>query len=173
MSSHRLFFGLAVETCRSTETRSLLAAIGIIIGVVAISSMGILGNSLVLSVSDSLTDVGDSVVVTPHVSFQGMASTGTDKRITDRQLEQIRRASGITRWVPVYAGGDRIRIGREILAASIYGVDPQDIPTLLNIESGQFLRGASGVMVGAKLAKENNLPSAPGFWSVMRRPESE
>lgn len=157
MSSHRLFFGLAVRNLQIHWLRSLLAAIGIIIGVVAISSMGILGNSLVLSVSDSLTDVGDSVVVTPHVSFQGMTSTGTDKRITDRQLEQIRRASGNNEVVPVYAGGDRIRIGREILAASIYGVDPQDIPTLLNLETGQFLRGASGVMVGGKIASENNL----------------
>jgi putative ABC transport system permease protein len=60
MSSHRLFFGLAVRNLQIHWLRSLLAAIGIIIGVVAISSMGILGNSLVLSVSDSLTDVGDS-----------------------------------------------------------------------------------------------------------------
>lgn len=157
MSNHRLFFRLAVRNLQIHWLRSLLAAIGIIIGVIAISSMGILGSSLVLSVSDSLTDVGDSVVVTPHVSFHGMTSSGTDKRITDRQLEQIRRASGNNEVIPIYAGGDRIRIGREIYVASIYGIDPQDTPRLLKIETGQFLRGASGVMVGARLAKENNL----------------
>lgn len=157
MSNQRLFFGLAIRNIQIHWLRSLLATIGIVIGVVAISSMGILGNSLVLSVSDSLTDVGDSVVVTPHVSFHGMGSTGTDKRITDRQLEQIRRSAGNNEVVPVYASGDRVRIGREILAASIYGINPQDIPTLVSLGSGQFLRGASGVMVGAKLADENNL----------------
>ena len=41
--------------------------LGIVIGVVAIASMGILGNSLVLTVSDSLKTVGDSVIFTPHV----------------------------------------------------------------------------------------------------------
>lgn len=157
MSSHRLFFRLAIRNLHIHWLRSLLAAIGIIIGVIAISSMGILGNSLVLSVSDSLTDVGDSVVVTPHISFHGMTGSGTDKRITDRQLEQIRRASGNNEVVPVYSGGDRIRIGREIHIFSIYGINPQDIPTLMKIETGQFLRGASGVMIGAKLASENNL----------------
>ncbi|PKL74126.1 MAG: ABC transporter permease, partial [Candidatus Melainabacteria bacterium HGW-Melainabacteria-1] len=49
MANRRLFFGLAVRNLRLHWLRSLLAAVGIIIGVVAISSMGILGNSLVLS----------------------------------------------------------------------------------------------------------------------------
>lgn len=157
MTSRKLFFRLAVRNLQIHWLRSMLAAVGIIIGVVAISSMGILGNSLVLSVSDSLTDVGDSVVVTPHVSFGGMTASTTDERISDRQLEQIRRAAGNNQAVPVYVGGDRIRIGREIRAASIYGIKTQDIPVLLELETGQYLRGASGVMIGAKLAEDNNL----------------
>ncbi|NLV27449.1 MAG: ABC transporter permease [Methanomicrobiales archaeon] len=157
MTSHRLFFSLAIRNLHIHWLRSLLAAIGIIIGVVAISSMGILGNSLVLSVAESLTDVGDSVVVIPHTSFGGFGAEGTASGITDRQLEQIRRASGNNEVVPVYTGGDRIRIGREIKIASIYGIEPQDIPTLLDVETGQFLRGASGVMIGSKLAKDNDL----------------
>ena len=39
--------------------------LGIVIGVVTIASMGNLGNSLVASVSDSRSFVGDSVIVTP------------------------------------------------------------------------------------------------------------
>lgn len=157
MSGRRLFFGLAVRNLRLHWLRSLLAAVGIIIGVVAISSMGILGNSLVLSVSESLTDVGDSIVVTPHTSYNGPGMTSSVERITDRQIEQIRRAVGSNEAVPVYAGGDRIKIGRETLAASIYGINPKDIPTLLELESGQYIRGSSGVMIGSKLAKEEGL----------------
>ena len=170
MTSHRLFFSLAVRNLHIHWLRSILAAIGIIIGVVAISSMGILGNSLVLSVSESLTDVGDSVVVTPHVAFGGFGAQGTNEGISDRQLEQIRRASGNNEVVPVYTGGDRIRIGKDILAASVYGIEPQDISTLLDLETGQFLRGASGVMVGSKLAKDNNL--AVGSRILIGREES-
>ena len=46
--------------------RSSLAMLGIIIGVVAIASMGILGNSMVQVVSASLSSVGDCVIVTPY-----------------------------------------------------------------------------------------------------------
>ena len=157
MSSRRLFFGLAIRNLKLHWLRSLLAAIGIIIGVVAISSMGILGNSLVLSVSDSLTDVGDSIVISPHTAYQGPGMSGTNERITDRQIEQIRRVVGSNDVVPVYSGGDRLKIGREVIAASVYGIDPKDIPILLDVQEGQFIRGSSGVMVGAKLAEDNNI----------------
>lgn len=155
--SRQLFFGLAIRNLRLHWLRSLLAAVGIIIGVVAISSMGILGNSLVLSVSESLTDVGDSIVITPHTGYHGPGMTGTVEKITDRQIEQIRRAAGSNEVIPVYAGGDRLKIGREITAAAIYGIDPRDIPLLLDVESGQYIRGTSGVMVGSKIAEEYNL----------------
>jgi putative ABC transport system permease protein len=157
MGNRRLFFGLAVRNLRLHWLRSLLAAVGIIIGVVAISSMGILGNSLVLSVSESLTDVGDSIVVTPHTAYRGPGSTGSAEKITERQIEQIRRAVGSNEAIPIYSGGDRLKIGREITVASVYGIDPQDIPVLLEVETGQYIRGTSGVMVGSKLAAEYNI----------------
>ena len=62
-----IFWEIAKRNIRIHLLRSTLAMLGIVIGVVAIASMGILGNSLVLTVSDSLKTVGDSVIVTPHV----------------------------------------------------------------------------------------------------------
>ncbi len=157
MSSRSLFFGLAVRNLYLHWLRSLLAAVGIIIGVVAISSMGILGNSLVLSVSESLTDVGDSIVIIPHTAYSTTGASNANKQISDRQIEQIRRVVGTNRVVPVYTGGDRLKIGRDITTVSIYGIDPQDLPGFLDLEEGQYIRGTSGVMVGAKLAEENNI----------------
>jgi putative ABC transport system permease protein len=157
MSNRRLFFALAVRNLRLHWIRSLLAAVGIIIGVVAISSMGILGNSLVLSVSESLTDVGDSIVIKPHTAYSGSGVSGSAERITDRQIEQIRRAVGSNDVVPVFTGGDRLKIGREITAVPVYGIDPRDIPILLDLQSGQYIRGSSGVMIGSKLAGKYNL----------------
>ena len=61
-----IFVDFAVRNLRRNWFRSLLAILGIIIGVLSISSMGILGNGIVLSVSDSFTSVGDSIVVSPH-----------------------------------------------------------------------------------------------------------
>lgn len=158
MAGGSLFFSLAVRNLQMHWLRSLLAAIGIIIGVMAISSMGILGNAFSLSITNSLSSVGDSIVVTPHVGYQGgMSSVSTSERLSDRQIELIRRAAANSKVFPIYAGGDRIKVQRDTLYASIYGIDPKDLPSLLEIEKGQYLRGASGVMIGAKLAKDNNL----------------
>ena len=49
-----IFWEIAKRNLRIHLLRSFLAMLGIVIGVVAIASMGILGNSMVLSVSDSL-----------------------------------------------------------------------------------------------------------------------
>ncbi len=49
-----IFFSLAVRSVRLNFLRSMLAAIGIVIGVVAISSMGMLGTNMQLEVKDQL-----------------------------------------------------------------------------------------------------------------------
>jgi len=77
-----IFFEFARRNIRLNLLRSLLAVIGIVIGVVAISSMGILGNSLVLSISESLTTVGDTIVVTLHTGGGGPTGTSSKPGIT-------------------------------------------------------------------------------------------
>ncbi len=138
--------------------RSLLAVIGIIIGVVAIASMGILGNSLVLAISDSLSTVGDSIIVTPHAGTRmGPSMSGSSELITERKVEQIRRAVVPDTTIPVYSGTARMRIGTEDTVGVVYALKPDDIPILLEVEEGTFLRGSSGAMAGAKFAADNNL----------------
>ena len=61
-----IFWEIAKRNIRLHTLRSTLAMLGIVIGVVAIASMGILGNSLVATVSESLSSVGDSVTVSPY-----------------------------------------------------------------------------------------------------------
>ena len=61
-----IFWEIAKRNIRIHMLRSTLAMLGIVIGVVAIASMGILGNSLVATVSESLSSVGDSVIVSPY-----------------------------------------------------------------------------------------------------------
>ena len=49
-----IFFNLSVRSVRLNFLRSMLAAIGIVIGVVAISSMGMLGTNMQLEVKEQL-----------------------------------------------------------------------------------------------------------------------
>ncbi len=153
-----IFFEFAQRSIRLHWLRSLLAVLGIVIGVVAISSMGILGNSLVLSVGEALSDVGDTVVVYPHSGgFGGGPGVQTNDVITGRQVQQIERAVGANDVIPLHVGADRIKVGGEEGVAQVYGMETTDIPLLLEISEGVYLRGASGAMVGQALAETYDL----------------
>jgi len=153
-----IFFEFAKRNVRLHWLRSFLAVLGILIGVVTISTIGIMGNSLVLSVSDSLSTVGDTIVVSPSTGANmGMGGGVTNEKITDRQLEQIRRAVTPNIAIPVYYGGDRMTIGSEDTAGVVYGIPPDNIPDLLEVDEGTFLRGSSGCMAGRRFADEHHL----------------
>jgi putative ABC transport system permease protein len=156
-----ILFEYARRNIRLHWLRSFLAVLGIVIGVVAISSMGVLGNSLVLSISESLTSVGDTIVVYPNSGAGPMGGGGgaaaATLRITPRQVDEITRAVGSNIVIPVHTGADRVIVGSENRAATLYGMDPADISEILEIEDGIFLRSTTGAMAGKKLAEEFKL----------------
>ena len=152
-----MFFDFARRNIRLHWLRSLLAVLGIIIGVVTIVSMGILGNGLVLAISDSLSSVGDSIIVSPHAGGMGFGGGSAPDLISDRDLEQIRRAVAPHITIPVYSGSSRMKIGSEDVVGVIYGLKADDIPLLLEIEEGSYLRGSSAAMVGAQFAEQNDI----------------
>ncbi|MDD3406482.1 MAG: ABC transporter permease [Methanomicrobium sp.] len=144
-----IFFEFAKRNIRLHWLRSTLAVIGIVIGVAAIASMGMLGNCLVLAVSESLSDVGDSIVIYPY--------GGADEKITDRMLKDIKSAAGQNNVVPIYNDADKIIVGGDDSYVSVYGLDTNDMPLVLELESGQWLKTSSGSMVGSRLAEEYEL----------------
>ncbi|WOF16911.1 ABC transporter permease [Methanoplanus sp. FWC-SCC4] len=153
-----IFFEFAKRSVRLHLLRSSLAVIGIVIGVAAISAMGMLGNSLVLSVSESLSDVGDSIVIYPHGGVsQGPASATTDDKITERMLKDIKSAAGPNDVIPIYSTADTIEVGGEDGIASVYGMKPTDIPIMLDLEEGQWLKSSSGAIAGTRIADEFDL----------------
>jgi putative ABC transport system permease protein len=159
-----IFWEIAKRNLRIHLLRSSLAMLGIVIGVVAIASMGILGNSLVLTVSDSLKTVGDSVIVTPHVGgtmggFGGGAGGSTSLRITEQNFQQIKRASAPNVAIPVLQTSDRMKlgVGSDDIVAAIYGLNPDDVPDLLKLKEGGYSRGDSGCLVGSTFAEDHNV----------------
>jgi putative ABC transport system permease protein len=153
-----IFFELSQRNIRLNWLRSLLAVLGIVIGVMAISSMGILGNSLTLSVTESLSAVGDSVTVVPSIGGGGMGGpTTANELISDRQVQQIRRVAAPNEVVPVYTGGDRYEIGGDKGVVTVYGIDPVDMPILVDLADGVYPRTTGGALAGATFAEENDL----------------
>jgi putative ABC transport system permease protein len=160
-----IFWEIAKRNLRIHLLRSTLAMLGIVIGVVAIASMGILGNSLVLSVSDSLHTVGDSVIVSPYAGGGsgfgqgGGAGGSTSLKISDQQFQQIKRAVAPNIAVPVLQTADimKLGVGSDIIVASIYGIDPDDVSKLLNLKAGTYSRSESGCLVGSKFADDHHV----------------
>jgi putative ABC transport system permease protein len=159
-----IFWEIAKRNIRIHLLRSSLAMLGIVIGVIAIASMGILGNSLVLTVSDSLKTVGDSVIVTPHVGgtmrgFSGGTGGPSSLSITEQNFQQIKRASAPNVAIPVLQTSDRMKlgVGSDEIVATIYGLNPDDVPDLLKLKEGGYSRGDSGVLVGSTFATDNNV----------------
>ncbi len=141
---NNMYLQLAKRNLKRQTFRTVLAAVGIIIGVIAISSMGILGNSLKMSVTDSFGDVGDKILIYPAPGEDG---------ITDKQIKQLRKIDGIKATIPLYTAGDRVESKNIYTFASIYDVDREDLEELVEIEEGQFFKsGSTDCVVGSSIA---------------------
>ncbi|HWQ66863.1 MAG TPA: ABC transporter permease [Methanospirillum sp.] len=158
-----IFFELAKRNIRIHLLRSILAMLGIVIGVVAISSMGILGNSMVLTVTENLTQVGNNVIVTPYTGGSGnfgpphSGGSSENLKITDQNFQEIKRLVSPNTAYFVLSGSDRMRIGSENITGPIYGLDTDIIPDIMNLQEGSYLRGDSGCLIGPNFAADNNL----------------
>jgi putative ABC transport system permease protein len=162
-----IFWEIAKRNIRIHMLRSTLAMLGIVIGVVAIASMGILGNSLVATVSESLSSVGDSVTVSPYSGGGGFGPGGgggggssVNLKLSDQNFQQIKRAVAPNVAIPVLSTSERMKVGvgSDDIVATIFGVDPQYIPDLkLVLTAGDYNNGNSGCLVGSTFAKDHNI----------------
>ncbi|HOV68219.1 MAG TPA: ABC transporter permease [Methanoregulaceae archaeon] len=154
----RTFFEFARRNLQRNLFRSLLAVVGIVIGVLAISSMGILGNSLTLSVTEELSTVGDSLSVIPHSGQGSQFGAGlVQDRISERQVQDLRRIAGSNPVIPFYSTADRIQVGTKSGVVSIYAMDTDDIPKLVEVDRGILIRGNSGVLAGPRVVSQFDL----------------
>ena len=163
-----IFWEIAKRNLRIHMLRSTLAMLGIVIGVVAIASMGILGNSMVATVSESLSSVGDSVIVSPYSGGGaglgpgggGGGASSVNLKLSDQNYQQIKRAVAPNVAIPVVSTSERMKVGvgSDDIVATIYGVDPQYIPDLnLMLTAGDYNNGNSGCLVGSTFARDHNI----------------
>lgn len=161
-----IFWEISKRNIRIHMLRSSLAMLGIVIGVIAIASMGILGNSMVSMVSESLSSVGDSVIVTPYAGSSGGMGPGSsmglspgDLKITDQNFQQIKRISAPNIAIPVYRTSEHMKIGvgGDDIVAPVYGLPSGDVPGMMKLQEGDYNNGNSGVLIGPTFATDHNL----------------
>ncbi|MBN2487737.1 MAG: ABC transporter permease [Methanosarcinaceae archaeon] len=147
--SSNMYVELAKRNLKRHAFRTILAAIGIIIGVIAISSMGILGNSLKLSVSGSLGDVGNEIVLYPAYG---------ETVITEKQVDDLSKVGDIEYIIPLLSSAARAEYKDEETFTNVYGIERDDLYPLVELEDGHFLRsGSKDCVVGASLADDLDL----------------
>ena len=164
-----IFFDLSVRSVRLNFMRSILASIGIVIGVIAISSMGMLGTNMQLQVKDQLSAGANTIVITPDVVRMGppgftqsgssTSSSSSSSVITKAQLSKIKLAAGAnaSAIIPVYSTNTEFTLGSVNGRGTIYGIDPDYITKFLTIENGTNIVGANDALVGSSIAENFEL----------------
>ena len=133
-----IFFNLSVRSVRLNFLRSMLAAIGIVIGVVAISSMGMLGTNMQLEVKDQLSATANTIVISSDTVRMGppgfTPSSSSSSGVTKTELTKITSAVGSNGTViPIYSTSGEFTINSVTGRGMIYGIDPGDIAKFLTL----------------------------------------
>ncbi|MEN6517856.1 MAG: ABC transporter permease [Methanospirillum sp.] len=175
MKSGGLIFQLAARSIRLNFLRSVLAALGIVIGVIAIAAMGMLGANMTLMVKDQMSAMGNVLTVSPDSGGSGggivfggggggnpgssvSSSSSSTTYITATQFKEITNAVGKNGTVyALYSTSDSFTSGSKDGHATVYGLDPDVIPSLMNLTDGAYPKGDTGALVGASLAERFNL----------------
>lgn len=162
-----IFLDLSVRSVRRNFLRSLLASIGIVIGVVAISAMGMLGANMQLQVKSELSSNANTIIISPDTVRMGPPGTfifspsSSASGITKSQLTQIRNAVGSDGSViPIMSNSSQYVINSLPGRGSLYALDPNDIPKFLTIADGTNLVNDNDALVGATIAA--NFDVKPG-----------
>ncbi len=162
-----IIFQLSVRSIRLHFLRSVLAALGIVIGVVAISSMGMMGANMTMSVTEELSAMANVLVVKPGSGSSGGGMMGPpgmggssdeDDFISRDQFGDIERVAGKYGMVyPLYSESDTIKVGDDEGRATIYGMRDEDMDLVLTVEEGALPKTSSSVVIGPTLAERYGL----------------
>ncbi len=154
-----IFFDLSVRSVRLNFLRSVLASVGIVIGVVAISAMGMLGANMQLQVKSQLSSNANTIVISPDTVRIGPPGTfmfsqsSSQSGITKSQLTQIRTAVGSDGLViPIISNSTQYIINSIPGRGSLYAMEPNDMTKFLSIATGTNIENDNEVLVGATVA---------------------
>jgi putative ABC transport system permease protein len=141
---------MARRNLRRNRLRSALAALGIVIGVFAIASLGIFGNVLQLAATDSLGGIGNQVIVSPN-------QNAGEQSLDSREVAAVERiAEGRGTAVPLVTDGAVVSAGGTQSFAQLYGTDRPR--ALFEASEGTVPeRHRQGALVGAELAAQLGL----------------
>ena len=142
---------MARRNLTRTKMRSLLASLGIVIGVLAIASLGMFGVALQYSISQNLGGIGNQVTVSPNPEA-GVTN------LTERDVREIRRVAepGVT-VSPVKRRAEPVAFERgENTTQLVLGLQQPD--DVYNASDGRIPDPfQSGALVGSSIAEDYDI----------------
>jgi putative ABC transport system permease protein len=128
------------------RVRSALTVLGITIGVVAVASLGIFGNTLQADLTGSLSDIGSTVVVAP-AQEEGYRS------VEAAQVRRIRRAAPDAAVTPLKQRFQTVSVEDKAPIVRVYGLD--DPRRVVEAERGRVPADfRDGLLLGTGIADE-------------------
>ena len=144
-----MYLELARRNLERTKVRSILAIVGIIIGVMAIASIGIFGESLKASVLENFEDLANEVIVTPAYS-KGYFE------IEESDIVKLKKIGFAEHVIPIKHDQFVVSYKKERSYNTVYGMDERDLDVLFDVDKGSIkLKGSC--VIGYRLAKNGNL----------------
>lgn len=150
---------------RAHPLRTGLSALGVAVGVLAVTALTSLGEGTRLFILSQFTQFGTNLLaVNPGkvktFGLPGVFGGGTQK-LTLEDVEALRRIPGVERLTPVVVGQARVEAGNRGRSVFVYGASHEAVAVWrFGVAQGSFLpplelsRQASVAVLGPKLARE-------------------
>ena len=152
---YKEYFKIAVKNLRTRQLRSWLTILGIVIGVFLVMSLMSLSQGLKDTVLKQLKAVGTDVIFVMPGSIDDIMTTmmGSAK-LSDEDLNAIKKAEGVQVMVPYVYKGETVRYEGENKMALILGLDLKNADfyqndMAMNIQEGRWpISGKKEVLIG-------------------------
>lgn len=164
-----IIFAMALRNVKINYLRSILAAIGITIGIISIACMGMLGTNMTGTVKESLSSMADKLSVSPYTGRGGgggpMGGSDGSDNLTKAQFQTISRIANKYGFVyGLHSIRDKVTKGKDTWNTQIYGLDPTAMRTILNnLTAGGYPSSDTSVLVGPTFASNNDFKVGSRF----------
>ncbi|MBE6489168.1 MAG: FtsX-like permease family protein [Methanosphaera stadtmanae] len=154
------YFKLIMKNPFRNKTRSLLAIIGIAIGIATIVALGMITVSLEKSTQDTLKNGSAEITVTKVGSSMSSSSGTLNDSYVDElsKIEGVDKAAGMLETSIVDTSSSNSRRNSSMFGYTLYGANPDDLSIvgITNINGSIYKNDSEELIVGKNLAEEEN-----------------
>lgn len=161
-----IIFAMALRNVKINYLRSVLAAVGITIGIISIASMGMLGTNMTGSVKDQLSGMANKLSVNAYTGKGGGGfGPSSSDNLTKAQYQNIKKIASKFGYVyGLHSIRDKVKKGKDSWNTNVYGIEISTMKTVLNnLTSGGYPSSDNSVLIGPTFASDNGFQVGSQF----------